>query len=506
MGKERRTEGKGQEDQVGLATSRENNTLSMLSSLREQEAHLYEKELPGIGCNRSLRRSFSDTSVASQHGFGSPDLKLVSFRSKNVKLGQQSPSRRRNGLSSIGTTKKEWIIDLKNIDLIKTMGAGGSGEVWHGLWQGLDVAVKILYRQGGHVFGMDRMQGQIPKNLVKVERKFQSEVQSLSSLRHPNIVLFMGACNSHVKVMNVQNAELQYGIVTEYMSGGSIHDHIHKQDWVQTASPKLLRRVVKDITLGMIYLHNEDIIHRDLKSRNILTDNNWHVKIADFDLSRIKQTTIYKNDPSSSLIGTPSWMAPELIQGLQYDEKVDVYSFAMVLFELFSGEIPFASLYGREMNHVRIVYDVVKHCARPLLPEYIPEPMKVLISKCWAQDPRERPSFSQILSVLNEENATEKYFCHIHNSYLLDEDEILSISARSLCTATPASTHRLSPSLVGSSPPNSVDTSSMSLQPQGSPAAVVQRKVDTSSSRMKNKSTKFPMKFSKWIKKLFKHI
>ena len=177
------------------------------------------------------------------------------------------------------------------------------------------------------------------------------------------------------------------------MCGGSIHDHIRRQDWVETASPWLLHSIVKDITLGMIYLHNKGIIHRDLKSRNILTNNNWQVKIADFDLSRIKQRTLYKNDPSSSLIGTPSWMAPELIKGTHYDEKVsrnpfptfpmalsfldltlcfddgisrlwfappqvDVYSFGVVLFELLSGEIPFASLYGNEMNHVRIVYVV----------------------------------------------------------------------------------------------------------------------------------------------------
>jgi serine/threonine protein kinase len=305
--------------------------------------------------------------------------------------------------------------------------------------------------------------------------------------------------------MNVQNAELQYGIVTEYMSGGSIHDHIHRGDWVQTASPKLLRSIAKDITLGMLYLHNEGIIHRDLKSRNILTDNNWHTKIADFDLSRIRETTIYKNDPSSSLIGTPSWMAPELIQGLKYDEKVDVYSFGVVLFELFSGEIPFASLYGQELNHVRIVYDVVKHGARPIIPEYVPNAMKVLISKCWAQDAKDRPSFSTILAILNEENATEKYCCHVHNAHLLEEDEILSISARSL---NAAGTHRSSPfsttsTTVGSSD-NMSSLGSLSKSSNSLPADKGSELNKQGSA--KKKAKKLPIKISKWIKRIFKHI
>jgi serine/threonine protein kinase len=476
-----------------------------------QANHNVEANHLSGGGKMSLRRSFSDISLTLSPLNGGETRLASSFPSsgklsskdawKPEGLFSSTSGRRSHGSRS---KKKEWIIDLENIDLMKTMGSGGAGEVWQGLWQGLDVAVKILYRQGGHVFGSDNAKA-LPKHLAKVEKAFQAEVYSLSNLRHPNIVLFMGACRSEVQVMNVQNAELQYGIVTEYMSGGSIHDHIHRGDWVQTASPKLLRSIAKDITLGMLYLHNEGIIHRDLKSRNILTDNNWHTKIADFDLSRIRETTIYKNDPSSSLIGTPSWMAPELIQGLKYDEKVDVYSFGVVLFELFSGEIPFASLYGQELNHVRIVYDVVKHGARPIIPEYVPNAMKVLISKCWAQDAKDRPSFSTILAILNEENATEKYCCHVHNAHLLEEDEILSISARSL---NAAGTHRSSPfsttsTTVGSSD-NMSSLGSLSKSSNSLPA-------DKSSElnrqgSAKKKAKKLPIKISKWIKRIFKHI
>lgn len=456
----------------------------------------------------SLRRSFSDTSiVASPPQVKSSNTKSSLRQSINGNSCSNGFWKAEGLFSSSRRKSKEWVIDLNDIDLIKTMGSGGTGEVWQGLWQGLDVAVKILYRQGGHVFGAaQEAKSPSPKQETKVERAFQAEVQSLSNLRHPNIVLFMGACRSHRQVMNVRNAELNYGIVTEYMSGGSIYDHIHKQDWLETASPALLRSITKDITLGMLYLHNEGIIHRDLKSRNILTNNNWHVKIADFDLSRIKQTTLYKNDPSSSLIGTPSWMAPELIQGFQYDEKVDVYSFAIVLFELLSGEIPFSSLYGREMNHVRIVYDVVKHGARPLLPDHISDPMKRLISKCWAQDPKERPDFAAILTVLNEENATEKYFCHVHNSHLLNEDEILSISARSMHTA---STLKSSRSTTPSDPDSASDTLSASAQNQSeSESASAQNQSEREATLTKDASIAVGKKkftFSKWLKKLFKH-
>ncbi|QDZ19563.1 dual specificity protein kinase [Chloropicon primus] len=446
----------------------------------------------------SLRRSFSDTDVGSpavttdEAGCGGSLLPLKSSSFRRFALSSRlKPKKSVNGGKK--KKKKDWVIPLDEIELEETMGSGGTGEVWRGQWQGLDVAVKILYRQGGHVFGVEgNARDGVPKHVAKVEKAFQAEVHSLSSLRHPNIVLFMGACRSHVKVMNTSGAEVQYGIVTEYMSGGSLHDHVHRRDWLETASPRLLRTIVKDITLGMIYLHNEGIIHRDLKSRNILTNNNWTVKIADFDLSRIKQATLYKNDPSSSLIGTPSWMAPELIQGARYDEKVDVYSFAIVLFELLSGEIPFSSNYGQELNHVRILYDVVKHSARPALPDFIPGATKALIARCWSQDPRERPSFADILSVLREENAEERYFCHDKNAHLLHEDEIASISARSLMHTANSSTRTHSP---GTTDGNGSSGSSGSIRETTANGVPLGKE--------KKKKKGFSSKLTKWVNKVF---
>lgn len=80
----------------------------------------------------------------------------------------------------------------------------------------------------------------------------------LSSLRHPNIVLFMGACRSHIQVMNTDNVELQYGIVTEYLDGGSLQEHLQKEDWVESAKPKLLHRIAKEITLGVFVDYTRD--------------------------------------------------------------------------------------------------------------------------------------------------------------------------------------------------------------------------------------------------------
>ena len=117
-------------------------------------------------------------------------------------------------------TSQEWVIELNEIDLRRRLGSGGSGEVWQGVWRGINVAVKILFKQGGHVFGGDNTTATTPRQWAKVEKSFKAEVQTLSSLRHPNIVLFMGACKSHMQVMDSTNAELQYGIVTEFMSGG----------------------------------------------------------------------------------------------------------------------------------------------------------------------------------------------------------------------------------------------------------------------------------------------
>jgi len=99
--------------------------------------------------------------------------------------------------------------------------------------------------------------------------------------------------------------------------------------------------IAEDIALGMTYLHGRKVVHCDLKSSNILIDSNWGVKLCDFGLSRI----VYKHKRKNvQRVGTPHWMAPEILRGDSNDEASDVYSFGMVLWELVTGEIPYHHL------------------------------------------------------------------------------------------------------------------------------------------------------------------
>ncbi|XP_055814192.1 uncharacterized protein LOC129883576 isoform X2 [Solanum dulcamara] len=204
----------------------------------------------------------------------------------------------------------------EDLTIGEQIGEGSCGTVYHGLWYGSDVAVKVFTKQ---------------EYSDEVIYSFKQEISLMKRLRHPNILLFMGAVTSPQRLC----------IVTEFLPRGSLfrllQRNASKLEWRRRIHMAL------DVARGMNYLHHltPPIVHRDLKSSNLLVDKNWNVKVGDFGLSRLKHETYLATKTGK---GTPQWMAPEVLRNDSSDEKSDVYSFGVILWELATEKIPWDSL------------------------------------------------------------------------------------------------------------------------------------------------------------------
>ena len=164
-------------------------------------------------------------------------------------------------------------------------------------------------------------------------KEFEQEVSTLASLRHPNVLQFLGVV--------VDGSRLS--MVTELMPKGSLFNLIHNHSNIEL-DPKLRLRMALDVAKGMNQLHlcNPPIVHRDLKSPNLLVGLQWVVKVADFGTSRALKGEFLSTKKDG---GTPHWMSPEALKGgQQITEKTDVWSFGMVLFEIVTRELPWQEL------------------------------------------------------------------------------------------------------------------------------------------------------------------
>jgi serine/threonine protein kinase len=191
-------------------------------------------------------------------------------------------------------------------------------------------------------------------------------------------------------------------IVTEYCAGSTLFELLHEKTSTRL-SWKLRLGFAKDIAQGMAYLHSATppIIHRDLKSLNLLlsrsiTDINSSttIKITDFGVSRPASA-----DKMTGMMGTCHWMAPEVLSDSIYSLPADVYSFGIVLWEIISRERPY-----KDLNPTVIPYQVLNIGKRPgmeFVKKNCPEELKKLVTLCWAQNPSDRPTFQQIVELLN---------------------------------------------------------------------------------------------------------
>ncbi|GLC38611.1 hypothetical protein PLESTB_000452300 [Pleodorina starrii] len=247
------------------------------------------------------------------------------------------------------------------------IGIGSYGEVYRGTWRGTEVAIKRFLEQ----------------NLSPVTiKEFRDEVMIMSKLRHPNIVLFMGAVT--------QSNHL--AIVTQFVARGSLFRMLHRTK--EVLDPRRRLSMALDIAKGMEYLHNckPVLVHRDLKSPNLLVDKDYTIKVCDFGLSQVKMNTYLT---AKSQGGSPAWMAPEILRGEPCDEKSDVFSFGVILYELVTGKEPW-----EDLNPMQVVGAVGFSGRRMSLPTDLEPAVTALIQSCWATSPRERPSFSQVLATM----------------------------------------------------------------------------------------------------------
>jgi serine/threonine protein kinase/ABC-type branched-subunit amino acid transport system substrate-binding protein len=255
--------------------------------------------------------------------------------------------------------KRNYRIDFKSLVVGVLIGSGSFGHVYCGEYRGADVAIKKLKHQ---------------KMTKQQLEELSQESAVMTGLRHPNIVLFMGVCLDPPELC----------IITEFMNRGSLHDVLHN-DKLQLPFP-LLRNMILDIIKGLQFIHSAGIIHRDLKSPNLLVDKNWTIKIADFGLSCAK--TASNDDAQISLL----WTAPEVLLQEKgcHTEKSDVYSFGIIIWEIMSRQTPFDGIAAAAIS------PMVVSGKRPLLfPEWT-EVISSTISKCWDQNASLRPTVKQV--------------------------------------------------------------------------------------------------------------
>ncbi|KAL8158826.1 hypothetical protein V2J09_000363 [Rumex salicifolius] len=252
-----------------------------------------------------------------------------------------------------------WEIDVKQLNFEKKVASGSYGDLQ-------EVAIKVLKAE------------RINNDMQK---EFAQEVYILRKVRHKNVVQFIGASTRAPSLC----------IVTEFMSGGSVYDYLHKRKGTFKL-PSLLK-VAIDVSKGMNYLHQNNIIHRDLKAANLLMDENEVVKVCDFGVARVK----VQSGVMTSETGTYRWMAPEVIEHKPYGHKADVFSFGIVMWELLTGKIPYEYL-----TPLQAAVGVVQKNLRPTIPKGTHPMLSSLLERCWQKNPNLRPDFSETIDILQQ--------------------------------------------------------------------------------------------------------
>lgn len=248
----------------------------------------------------------------------------------------------------------------------------------------------------------------ILKTKKKFNRDVEREVRIMIYCQNPTIIGFLRY--SKIDLNNDNNVT----IIMELADNGSLSKILKKiqssncpDDYNDTSRQIILVGIAR----GMKYLHDRNIIHRDLKSDNILLDKNFHPLISDFGLSKfIGNGQSY----SQSKFGcTLTYMAPEIIRGERYGNEVDVYSFGIWMFEIVTDSIPFPDLEKKKISPYAFQQKILEESYRPIFNAPINENLRKLIEKCWSNEPAKRLTFDEIYDQLSGKTAKDYFLDNV---------------------------------------------------------------------------------------------
>jgi len=224
---------------------------------------------------------------------------------------------------------------------------------------GTRVAIKII----------DRNQQNERRDTIRLER----EISILKNLDHPHLI----------KLFDVFESDEKIFLVMEYVPGGELYDHIVQKKFSEEEALKIFAQLMK----GVNYLHQRNVVHRDLKLENILLDSRANVKVGDFGFATVTK----QGEFMSTSCGSPYYVAPEVIrEERKYTEKVDIWSCGVILYALVTGVLPFSD------RHIPIIFDHIR-AGKYDVPTYLPPAIQELIKSLLVVDPDKRPSSQKIL-------------------------------------------------------------------------------------------------------------
>ncbi|XP_047315961.1 serine/threonine-protein kinase STY13-like [Impatiens glandulifera] len=293
----------------------------------------------------------------------------------------------------VPTKKEEWEIELAKLNIKYVIAHGTYGTVYRGVYDGQEVAVKVLD------WGEDGIA--TAAETVALRASFRQEVAVWHKLDHPNVTKFVGASmgTSNLKIpsnntSNDVNNTLPSRaccVVVEYLPGGTLKKYLIRNSRKKLPF-KTVIQLALDLSRGLNYLHSKKIVHRDVKTENMLLDSQRTLKIADFGVARVEAQN--PRDMTGET-GTLGYMAPEVLDGKPYNHKCDVYSFGICLWEIYCCDMPYPDLSFAEVSSA-----VVRQNLRPEIPRCCPSSFASIMRKCWDASPDKRLEMDEVVQLL----------------------------------------------------------------------------------------------------------